>query len=144
VNTRLGVTVVLPALLICAACAAGGAGLSVEAPMSRAAAAGDNGAAFLTIVNRTAAPDRLLSAASDVAQMVELHETLDEDGVMKMRPRPEGFEIPAGERVALAPGGKHIMLMGLVAPLEAGKTFDLTLNFERAGAVRVTVPIRNP
>ena len=61
---------------------------------------------------------------------VELHESINDNGVMKMEPHPEGFEIPAGGTLELKPGGKHVMLLGLVKPLAVGDTIELTLNFE--------------
>jgi copper(I)-binding protein len=102
---------------------------------------GGNGGAFLTLLNGTDQPVRLLSAASDVAANVELHETVNEGGVMKMIPQPDGFEIPAGGSVVLQPGGKHVMLLGLVKPLVEGDSFPLTLNFDNGLVVELTVPV---
>lgn len=89
-----------------------------------------NGSAYLTVLNGTDETVRFVSAASDVAEAVELHETLNDDGVMRMEARPDGFEIAPGERLLLEPGGKHVMLLGLHDPLVAGESYDLTLNFE--------------
>ena len=102
---------------------------------------GGNGATFLTVLNGLETPVRLVSAQGDVANVVELHETVNDNGVMKMEPHPEGFEIPAGGVLQLQPGGKHVMLLGLVKPLQTGDSFDLTLNFEGSDAVTVTVPV---
>lgn len=98
--------------------------------------------AFAVITNGGQQADRLISAASPAAKTVELHETVTEGGVMKMQPHPEGWEIPAGGRLELAPGGKHIMLIDLVAPLKAGDTIELTLTFEKAGAIKVQAPVK--
>jgi len=96
------------------------------------------GVAYLTIRSPTA--DRLLSASSSVAKRTELH-TMEMAGmVMKMRPLP-GLDIPAGQPVALKPGGEHIMLIGLQQPLREGQSFTLTLNFEKAGARTVSVAV---
>jgi copper(I)-binding protein len=73
---------------------------------------------------------------------VELHETIEQDGVMSMIPRPDGFPLPAGATLELKPGGKHVMLMGLVNPLAPGQTYQLTLNFEKAGPITIEVPVR--
>lgn len=100
-----------------------------------------NGAAYMVVLNGTDAPVRLAAAASDVAAAVELHETIEENGVMKMVPQLDGFEIPAGGSVELKPGGKHVMLIGLVAPLEVGKPFSLTLSFDNGTTLEVTVPV---
>ena len=98
----------------------------------------ENGAAYVTIVSPT--PDRLLSASSPAAKKAELH-TMEMAGmVMKMRPLA-GLDIPAGQPVALKPGGEHIMLMGLQQPLREGQSFSLTLNFEKAGARTVSVAV---
>jgi periplasmic copper chaperone A len=98
----------------------------------------ENGAAYVTIVSPT--PDRLLSASSPAAKKAELH-TMEMAGmVMKMRP-VAGLDIPAGQPVALKPGGEHIMLIGLQQPLREGQSFALTLNFEKAGARTVSVAV---
>lgn len=117
-------------------------GITVIDPFSRAAPqAGGNGGAFMTITNGGQA-DRLVSATSAAASTVELHETFDDNGVMRMRPVPGGFEISAGGTLELKPGGKHIMLIGLAAPLEAGQEIEITLNFEKADPITVKVPVR--
>jgi len=98
----------------------------------------ETGIAFLTI--RSPTPDRLLSASSPVAKKAELH-TMEMAGmVMKMRPLA-GLDIPAGQPVALKPGGEHIMLMGLSGPLREGQSFPLTLTFEKAGTREVIIAV---
>jgi len=98
----------------------------------------ENGAAYVTILSPT--PDRLLSASSPAAKKAELH-TMEMAGmVMKMRP-VAGLDIPAGQPVALKPGGEHIMLIGLQQPLREGQSFTLTLNFEKAGARTLSVAV---
>ena len=69
---------------------------------------GGNGAVYVTITNRGAEPDALVSATTDAATTVELHETVPEGGVMKMRPRPK-FEVAGGGRLEMKPGGYHII-----------------------------------
>ena len=93
------------------------------------------GAAYLTIENRGDADDRIVGAASPAASMVMVHETMEEDGVAKMR--EVGGTIPSGARLEMTPGGTHIMLMGLTAPLKEGDTLDLTISFEKAGPAEV-------
>jgi copper(I)-binding protein len=100
------------------------------------------GAAYLTIQNTGAEADRLTGAETDVAQVVEIHEVKDVDGVMQMSPLKDGLEIPAGETVELKPGGYHIMYAGLKEDLTVGKTYALTLHFEHAGDVEITVEVR--
>ena len=96
------------------------------------------GAVYLTI--RSAAADRLVAASTPVAARAELHESAMAGMVMKMRPLA-AVAIPAGQSVAFAPGGMHIMLVGLKAPLRAGQSFPLTLTFAKAGPQTVTVMI---
>ena len=97
------------------------------------------GATYLTITGGSST-DRLLGASTDRASMVQLHTVEQSDGVAAMR-QVEGVAVPAGKQVTLAPGGTHIMLMGLTRPLVAGETFALHLRFEEAGeqTVRITV-----
>ena len=101
----------------------------------------EGGAAYLTIQSPT--PDRLLSVSTPVAKKAELHTMSMEGMVMKMRPLA-GVDIPAGQPVTLKPGGEHIMLEGLGAPLREGQSFPLTLTFEKAGTRTVTVAIEKP
>lgn len=99
------------------------------------------GAAYLMITNNGDDADRLVSVSTDVAEVVEIHEVTMTDNVMEMSPLHDGLEIPAGESVSLEPGGYHIMLIGLTKSLIAGEDYELTLSFEHAGEVTVTVPI---
>ncbi|CDK97461.1 conserved exported protein of unknown function [Magnetospirillum gryphiswaldense MSR-1 v2] len=119
---------------------AGDSVIAVEKPWARATAGqAANGAAYLTLVGQESG-DRLLSAASPVAETVELHTHLEEDGIMRMRP-VESIAVPAGGRVELKPGGLHIMLIGLKAPLKEGRRFPLSLTFERAGRIEAEIPV---
>lgn len=105
---------------------------------------GASGAVFFDIKNAGTEADRLVSAASDVAKMVELHtHKQDAAGVMQMIAVPEGFEVPAGADHLLARGGDHVMLMGLTRELADGDMVTLTLTFEKAGEVKVDVPVDN-
>jgi len=101
-------------------------------------------AAYLTLANGGPAADRLIAAASPAAEQVRLHMTaVDANGVATMR-AVDVLQIPAGGAVSLEPGGLHLMLEGLKAPLAAGSTVVLVLRFERAGEVRLDVPVRSP
>ncbi len=119
------------------------ADITIEDAYARSSTAmSKSGAAFMTIVNAGAGDDRLIGAASDIAARVELHTHIqDENGVMLMREDEDGFPIPAGGSHALARGGDHVMFMGLTAPLEHGDTVALTLTFEKAGEITLTVPV---
>jgi len=101
------------------------------------------GAAFMHIVNAGDAPDRLRSAASSVAKIVQVHEMKLVDGVMKMSELKDGLEIPAGGDVTLEPGGYHIMLINLTQDIAPDSTYELDLTFETAGTTTVTVTVTN-
>lgn len=123
--------------------AAFAADITVTQPWARATPApGGAGAAFMTISNAGAA-DELVKAASPVANVAELHTHTMEGGVMRMSAVP-AIEIPANGSATLAPGGLHVMLMGLKAPLAEGSSFPLTLTFAKAGEMTVTVPVMGP
>jgi copper(I)-binding protein len=100
-----------------------------------------NGAVYVLIENRGSEPDTLLSATSDAAATVELHETRQEGGVMRMRPLPK-VDIPAGARLEMKPGGHHIMLLGLTRDLHPGDTVTVRLRFEKAGQQVIEAPVR--
>ncbi|MBD8548581.1 copper chaperone PCu(A)C [Sphingomonas sp. CFBP 8760] len=95
------------------------------------------GAGYVTVRNTGAQADRLVSATSPRAAKVEIHTMSLDDGIMRMRPLPNGLEVPAGGEALLAPGGNHIMLIGLKSPLKAGERVPATLRFARAGDVRI-------
>jgi copper(I)-binding protein len=101
---------------------------------------GTTGAAFMTIANTGTDADRLVAGATPAAGKVELH-THEKDGdVMRMR-RVEAIAVPAGGTALLKPGGDHVMLFDLAAPLKKGETFAVTLTFETAGDITVEVPV---
>ncbi len=97
-------------------------------------------AVYLAIHNAGDTDDTLVDVQSDVAEMTTLHRSYEEDGIMRMD-HIDALDIPAGGDAALSPGGYHIMLMQLEAPLKRGEYFPLTLVFENAGEVEVMVEI---
>ncbi|RFA27976.1 hypothetical protein CAI21_13740 [Alkalilimnicola ehrlichii] len=103
----------------------------------------ENSAAYLVLRNTGEGDRRLVGAATPVAQTVELHTHLHEDGVMRMR-QVEYIELPADSQVALEPGGLHIMLLGVREPLEAGQTVPLTLQFDGEEQLTVQAEVRHP
>jgi copper(I)-binding protein len=107
---------------------------------SRATSAGSTGVVYLTITEHGPA-DILTAVSSSIAARAELHESVDDHGVMKMRP-VISLPIAAGKPVTLAPGGYHIMLTGLKQALVAGATFPVTLTFAKAGEVTATVSVQ--
>lgn len=118
-------------------------GLKVTDVWARSSPMVDGAAAAYMNIQGGAEDDALVSAsvAADVAGKVELHETRMVDGKHSMQMVP-GIDIPAGGSVALEPGGYHIMLMGLVEPLEPGEIFDMDLVFESGATITVEVEVR--
>lgn len=116
--------------------------LTIAEPWARASAGRARaGAAFMTIANAGTEADRLVAAAAAVSEVVELHTHVKDGDVMRMR-QVEAIDVPAGETTALQPGGLHVMFIGLHDPLEEGETFPVTLTFEHAGDVTVTVTVK--
>lgn len=115
--------------------------LTISHPWSRATAPSQKvGAVFMKISTNAETEDRLIGAESPDAETVEIHgHTMDGD-VMRMRP-VEGVDIPATGEAILAPGGFHIMLIGLKAPLFEETVIPLTLIFEKAGKVEIEAVI---
>jgi periplasmic copper chaperone A len=138
------ITSLATALLLAAAPLAAHDGIHVENAHALTSGPGAmSGAVFFEIVNHSADhADRLISAASDVAQRVELHTHLiDANGVARMVEVEDGFAVAPGETHVLARGGDHVMLMGLTRPLADGDTFELRLVFEREGEMVIEVPV---
>jgi copper(I)-binding protein len=135
----LGSAMVLGILTVAISARAGSAKPEVEHAWARASA-GTTGAAYLNISNRGTEPDRLLALSTPVAEKAELHESKMDNGVMKMRPLGP-ITIAPGQSAVLKPGADHVMLIGLKQPLKAGQKFPLTLKFEKAGDVQVTVQV---
>jgi periplasmic copper chaperone A len=98
------------------------------------------GAAYLNLTNTGSAPDQLVSAASPVADVVEVHRHVHDNGVMRME-HLQTLALPAGETVTFEPGGLHLMLIGLQRHLKEGELFPLTLTFATAAPVTVSVNI---
>ena len=104
--------------------------------------ASKSGAVFMVLSNGGDTEDRLIGASTDAADRAELHTHLqDGNGVMRMVEVKDGIAIPAGGTHALARGGDHVMLMGLSPPLVQGEEITMTLTFEAAGKVEITVPV---
>lgn len=100
------------------------------------------GAVYLTLQNDSGDENAIIGAHSDRAERVEIHHTWqDGDGMMVMS-QLERVELPPGAAVIFQPGGQHLMLIGLTAPLQAGQQFPLYLKMARGGDVKVMVDIR--
>ena len=112
--------------------------LEIDHPWSRATPKGaKTGAGYLSIKNTGSAPDRLVGGSFADAGKVEVHQMTMDGGVMKMRPVSGGLEIKPGETVELKPDGYHLMFIDLKQPLKKGEQIDGTLQFEKAGSVKV-------
>ena len=98
------------------------------------------GAVYVAINNKGSADDRLIGVVTDRAGMAMVHQTELVDGVAQMRMAGE-INIPAGQRIEMVPGGTHIMLQGLRAPLKTGDSFGLVLKFRKSGDKTVMVDV---
>ncbi|MEO1495211.1 MAG: copper chaperone PCu(A)C [Pseudomonadota bacterium] len=99
-----------------------------------------NSAAYFEIAS-TGGADRLLGAATPAARAVELHTTVKTGDIMKMQ-KIDAIEVPAGGTAELAPGGMHVMLLGVTEKLKDGAMIPLTLTFETTGVVEMMIPVR--
>jgi periplasmic copper chaperone A len=115
--------------------------LVIENPWARESVT-RTGAVYLTVRNGGNQGDRLIGVSAEVADKAMLHSSVMQDGVMRMS-SVDAVEIPAGGEAVLEPGGLHVMLIGLKAPLEEGKSFALTLEFANAGEVQVMTTIED-
>jgi copper(I)-binding protein len=100
------------------------------------------GGCYVTLTAET--DDRLTGGSTPRAASLQVHEMKTENGMMKMAELTAGLPLPAGQAVALAPGGNHLMLIGLTAPLVAGDTVPLTFQFASAPAITVQAQVRQP
>jgi copper(I)-binding protein len=98
-------------------------------------------AVYLTVENRGTSTDRIVGAASPVAERADLHTTIRDGDVMRMR-HVVSVEVPPGSKAVFAPNGFHIMLTGLKSPLKMGDALPLTLKFASAGDVPVVATVR--
>jgi copper(I)-binding protein len=116
-------------------------GVTVHQAWARASAGGGTtGAAYLSLMGGDQ-PDGLVGASTPVAATAEVHETTNDNGIMKMRPVGT-VPIPPHQMVTLSPGGYHIMMTGLKHKLVAGESFPLTLTFAHTAPVTVDVKVQ--
>lgn len=139
---KYAVKSVLSASVLALACTAAFAQVAVKNPWVRATVAQQKATgAFMQITSPKAA--KLVSASSAVAGVTEIHEMTMNNNVMRMRAIP-GLELPAGKTVELKPGGYHVMLMDLKAPVSEGQKVPVSLVFEHADGKRETVEVQAP
>ncbi|MFT4120943.1 copper chaperone PCu(A)C [Bradyrhizobium sp.] len=97
---------------------------------------------YLTIENKGVAADKLVAVSADIAGKAEVHEMAMDNGVMKMRALDKGLVIEPGKTVKLAPGGYHLMLQELKGPFKQGEKVPVTLQFEKAGKVAISLDVQ--
>ena len=134
----LSITVAYLIFLTTAALAQTGS-ISVTDAWARASSV-STGAVYMTIANAGAADDKLVAAQSPVAKQVQMHIEINDNGIMKMRPLPS-IDVKGNAKATLAPGGMHLMLIGLKHHLKSGQNFPLTLTFAKAGSENVAVEV---
>lgn len=131
----------IPLLALLAACGQGGEpDIKLSNAWARPTRGDAPGAVYLTIDNKGASDDRLVGAFTDQAAMAMVHQSELVDGVARMRMAGE-INVPAGDQVSMVPGGTHLMLEGLRAPLKTGDSFTLVLKFRQSGDHRVKVNV---
>ena len=112
--------------------------LLVDHPVIRVASpVSKTGAGFMTITNSGKAADRLIAITTTASARSDLHGTIANGNVMQMRAQSSGVPIPAGAKVSFAPGGLHVMFIGLKMPVPEGSEIKARLTFEKAGNVDV-------
>jgi len=117
--------------------------LEISQPWSRATPpTAPTAGGFLTVINKGTTPDRLIAVRTTAAGQAQIHQMKMEGDVMRMRELDNGLDIPAGATVTLAPGGYHLMLVGLKAPFKAGTRVPVTLVFEKAGSIDVEMDVQ--
>lgn len=116
---------------------------TIDAPWARATVAQQKASGVFARIT-SAQGGRLVSAASSVAGVVEIHEMSMEGNVMKMRALANGLELPAGKAVELKPGGYHVMLLDLKQTLNAGEQVAVTFVVEGADGKRESIEVQAP
>ncbi len=130
------------AAIIASVSGANASDIAVTGAFARASATpmAKSGAVYLTIVNHASEADRLLAISTPAASSAELHQSVMDGDVMKMEPK-DNVELLPGATLEMGPGGLHLMLTGLSAPLKQGGSIEMVLTFEKAGDMKVTVTV---
>ena len=134
------IIVLFASLMLLSSCAPK-EGIEVRDAWMRSAAEGENGAIYLTIQNYSQTADALTGGSTNVADVVELHESKVVNDVMQMQ-MLSSISLPTGQAVEFAPGGLHIMLVNLTRALEAGDSIEITLHFQSAPDITLNVPVQ--
>lgn len=113
-------------------------GLMAHEPWTRPLAPGATVAAgYLHLMNHTAQPETLVSARAEGVGRIEIHDVVEVDGVMQMRPVDGGVALAVDGMAAFQPGGKHLMFFDVSRAWAAGDTVPVTLEFASGQAVVV-------
>jgi copper(I)-binding protein len=142
---KKNLTLIILSILLLNACASAGAeegtGVEIHDPWARAAAKGENGAAYLLIHNHSASEDAVLGASTDVADAAEIHLSQeDANGVMQMSPQIS-IPLPADSELEFKPGSYHIMLVNLKRDIKKGDEITITIHFQFHEDIVVQVPV---
>jgi len=133
----------LTGVLVLTGCAQVAEGEEVEVHnyWARAASKGDNSAVYLLLHNHTKQDDEMIGASSDSAEAVEVHESkIGDDGIMRMIPQAS-VPLPADGELEFAPGGLHIMLVGVKKDFKPGDSIEIVLHFRIHEDISLTVPV---
>ena len=136
-------TLIIVTLLALLLTACGGSGdIKVKKVWARAAMQGENSATYFILTNGSGQADELLGASSDVAEAVEVHlSAMDANGMMTMT-KQDAVSLPVDAEIQFAPGGLHVMLIGLTRDLKAGDHFTLTLHFKTHADIVLDVEVQ--
>lgn len=137
---RLALPLVLALLVAAPAFAA--SIIEVMHPWARPTIPNRPGVAYFGVHNTGDTPDRLIGARAEGIGKIEIHKAEQKNAVMMMSP-VEAVDIPAGGMAHFGPGGLHLMMFGIDPPLKDGDILNMTLIFEAAGDVAITVPVAN-
>lgn len=129
-------------VLLLSACGGAKQGIEVQNAWSRPTMQGGNGGVFLELQNHGPNADELIGASSEVAEIVEIHESKMEGDVMQMRMIPS-LPLEVNTKVTFKPGGLHVMLINLKQDLKTGDEFDVTLRFKDHEDITVRVVVRD-
>ncbi|WP_158223043.1 copper chaperone PCu(A)C [Halovibrio salipaludis] len=133
------------ALVLAAGAGSASAEIRIDNAWARATPPGiDRGAGYMTLHNDGEQTRTLTGATADWAQSVEIHESREVDGQMRMQALPEGLTLEPGATIELAPMGLHLMIMGMDGPLTQGEERSLTLEFRNGETRKAQLDIRAP
>lgn len=133
---------VLAMSLLLSACGAE-KGIEIREAWARPAAQGENGAIYFVIHNDMREADELTGISSDIAEAIEVHESMLNGDVMQMH-QLESVPLPADAEIAFEPGGLHVMLVGIKNDLEIGDQVEITLHFKNSADITLLVPVQEP